>query len=340
MAHEVETMAYAGETPWHGLGKKVSNKLSPDEMLKAAGLDWSVDLKPCFTNIGTDKKPKIIDVGRNALVRSTDNKVLTVTGKDWKPLQNRDALGFFKDYVKEGGATLETAGSLRGGKIVWALANLNDSFTLSGSDKVLAYLLLISPHEVGQSIRGFLTPVRVVCKNTMRMAEIGGKQGLFRQNHLGVFDATAAKRQIGLLHKQFDAFKEDAQTLEGLKVSERETLRIFAKFFQPLPKEHELAISNPKSTKVTKKDIMDANNWIDKILAEPKRQSVAFDGVMESLTKAPGAQPGTGWGVLNAVTHFCDHVAGREQDARMFNAWLGEKSRRKLEVKAELLSLV
>ena len=106
MAHMVETMAYAGEVPWHGLGVKVSDDLTPQEMMKVAGLDWSVDRHPITTLVDGEE---ITIEGKKALVRSSDNKVLDVVGDQWIPVQNADAFEFFDEYVKAGGMTMHTA---------------------------------------------------------------------------------------------------------------------------------------------------------------------------------------------------------------------------------------
>ena len=115
MSHEVESMAWAHEVPWHGLGNRVEGNVTCDEMLVAAGLDWTVEQIPCFIEIDGQKVP----VERKALVRSSDKKILTVTGNNWRPFQNKDAMNFFRDWAAVGGCTLETAGSLHGGKVVW-----------------------------------------------------------------------------------------------------------------------------------------------------------------------------------------------------------------------------
>ena len=123
MAHAVETMAYAGELPWHGLGVKVAEDLTPREMQEAAGLDWTVEKLPMFANKGgTD----IRIPSQQALVRSTDNKVLSVIGQNWEPVQNDEAFDFFVDFVKQGNMQMHTAGSLQDGKMVWALAKVDD----------------------------------------------------------------------------------------------------------------------------------------------------------------------------------------------------------------------
>ncbi len=120
----IESIAYSGETPWHGLGKAVPADLSPAQMLEAADLDWTVEKIPTFAKIDG----KQIYTGKDALVRSSDNSILDVVSKDWNPLQNHDAFEFFNDFVVSGDMAMHTAGSLRDGQIVWALAKVKESF--------------------------------------------------------------------------------------------------------------------------------------------------------------------------------------------------------------------
>ena len=113
MAHMVETMAYAGELPWHGLGTKVIDDLTPEQMMQKAGVDWTVEKQDMITSGGSTVKSK------QALVRSSDGEVLDIVGKGWNPVQNADAFNFFEDYVKAGDMQMHTAGSLNGGKVRW-----------------------------------------------------------------------------------------------------------------------------------------------------------------------------------------------------------------------------
>ena len=140
MAHAVETMAYAGELPWHGLGVKVADSLTPREMQEAAGLDWSVEKLPMVAKSGNEE---IRIPSQQALVRSTDQKVLSVIGQNWEPVQNDEAFDFFVDFVKQGNMQMHTAGSLQDGKMVWALAKVDDDFELFNGDKIESYLLFI-----------------------------------------------------------------------------------------------------------------------------------------------------------------------------------------------------
>ena len=125
MVAAVETMAYAGEVPWHGLGTKVPHDLSTDEMLKKSGLDWYVEKLPTYVNAPSGQQK----TGSFALVRSSDNKVLAPSvGQNWNPVQNKEAFDFFSEYVEAGDLEMHTAGSLMDGKMVWALAKVKQSF--------------------------------------------------------------------------------------------------------------------------------------------------------------------------------------------------------------------
>ena len=137
MVAAVETMAYAGEVPWHGLGVPVSNDLTPAQMMQKAGLDWTVNEVESYVRW----EGKELPTGLKSLVRSSDGKILTNVGENWNPCQNETAFEFFHEYVMAGDMEMNTAGSLRGGQMVWALAKVKDSFELFGGDQIDSYLL-------------------------------------------------------------------------------------------------------------------------------------------------------------------------------------------------------
>ena len=163
MAHQVETMAYAGELPWHGLGVKVNDDLSPAEIQREAGLEWEVEKIPMFARSG---ESEIKIPNQTALVRESDNKVLSIVGDNWEPVQNSTAFEFFTDFVKQGKMKMHTAGSLLDGKMVWALAKVEDDFELFNGDKVESYLLFSNPHQYGKSIDVRFSPIRVAVSYT------------------------------------------------------------------------------------------------------------------------------------------------------------------------------
>jgi phage/plasmid-like protein (TIGR03299 family) len=316
MAHEVETMAFAGELPWHGLGNRVNPNTSIEDMLVASGLNWQVDKLPLYRKIGEEFR---VIKDRYALTRSRDNRVLTITGKQWFPVQNAEALEFFRQYSFAGGAQLETAGSLRGGKIVWGLANLGHDFYVGKGDKVKGYLLFMVPHQVGKATTIRLVRTRVVCANTMAMA-MGEKTAIeYRQDHMKKFDSEAAKKAIALSHEKLTEAEKTDKKLLKLKLSHSDTVQLLANHFQPAEEKEDKA-------------------WWNKLLL-PINQNKQLTQVLNSVESAPGAMPGTGWGVLNGVTHWADHVVGRSKDTRLMRSWIGDNAKLKLAVERDLLQM-
>ena len=313
MSHEVETMAYANEVPWHGLGARVDGNISVDEMLVAAGLDWRVEKQPLKIVIDDQVVPV---PGRYALVRNTDKKVMTITGNGWHPMQNSETLGFMRDYAEAGGVSLETAGSLRGGKVIWALARLNHSFEVTPGDKVKGYLLLTSSHEVGRANIVRTTTVRVVCANTMAMAERQGKEN-YRQDHRTIFNVQAAKEAVGNAHEDLLAAENRAKTLSNLKLSINDAVKLV------LAPAMEIEFGE------------EPDSWI----FDPGNQPKQLQQIIESINNGPGAVVGNGWGILNGVTHWADHVAGYKSESRMMRSWLGDRGDFKIDVERRLLEL-
>lgn len=313
MAHEIETIAYANEVPWHGLGNNVDPSSSVEEMLEAAGLKWK--LKPYPIQAYNDQGMTLPIANKQAWVRNTDDKVMAVSSDSWRPLQPADTLDFMRNYVEAGAATLETAGSLRGGRVVWGLARLKHDFEVSPGDKVNGYVLITSPNIVGQAITVRTTTVRVVCANTMALAERG--EAAYRQGHNYEFDVDAAKAAIGKAHESLHRAEQSAKTIAALKINAMDTLvKVWAPVFEPEMEGGDVV-----------KAFEEGN--LPKSLAD----------ILLSYRTAPGAVDGTGWGALNAVTHWADHKSGRTNAGRMYRSWMGDLGAKKLEVEAKLLEL-
>jgi phage/plasmid-like protein (TIGR03299 family) len=303
MSHLVETMAYTNEVPWHGLGEYVADAPSVRGMLKTAKIDWKVERKPMTLEDGSG-----VD-GFAALVRSSDNKVLDVVGSRYQPVQNETAFTFFKEFVEAGQATMETAGSLKGGRVVWGLAKLGTGFKLRGNDQVNGYLLCICPHEQGKSLLFKTTAVRVVCNNTLTAALQEKGHSEWRMNHSASFDEVKieqAKGALGVAREQISEFEKNARLLQKLNLSREEAVKILAEVYQP---------------------------ELDEDLSPRMKQ------LMDIYERAPGAQPGNGWGLLNCVTYYADHVASRTADKRLTNAWMGRTAGQKQQVLDKLLVL-
>ena len=162
MAANVETMFYVRETPWHGLGTRVMEAPSSKEALGLAGLDWKVVQESVYT-----QAEELIE-GYKANVRDTDRKVLGVVTNRYRIIQNEEAFGFTDALLGEG-VRYETAGSLQGGRKVWLLARLPHEYIISG-ERISPYLVFSNAHDGSGAVRVALTPIRVVCNNTLNLA--------------------------------------------------------------------------------------------------------------------------------------------------------------------------
>tara|TARA_Y100000114_G_scaffold59236_1_gene54209 strand:- start:6 stop:938 length:933 start_codon:yes stop_codon:yes gene_type:complete len=309
MAHAVETMAYAGEVPWHGLGKEVLPDLTPEQMLYEAGLDWSVSKIPAFAEVNGEK----VAVGKSALVRSSDDKVLDVVGDDWNPVQNAEAFGFFADFVGEGNMEMHTAGSLNGGKMVWALAKVKDeSFELFGDDRIDSYLLFSNPHMYGKSIDVRFTPIRVVCNNTLTLSLNSGSKNSVKVSHRTQFDAEQVKETMGIASSKLNQYKEMSQYISSKRFTEETKTEYLERLF-------------PINGEGKRKD-----------------RSKSASAILDILDTQPGAQYGEGtfWQLFNGVTYYVDHGMGRNADNRMKSAWFGYGVKKKQDALALAVEMV
>lgn len=306
MAHELEIvngqamMAYAESegTPWHGMGVPVRNDMTPAQMMKAAGLNWTVRKQDMYLDNGI-KIP-----GRQALVRSTDSSILDIVGKDWNPVQNEDAFEFFSEYVLAGDMEMNTAGSLFNGTKIWALAKVKESFDVLPGDQVDSYLLFSNPHKYGSSIDVRFTPIRVVCNNTLSMSLAGSSKNAVKVNHRNEFNPDLVKDQLGIAHNKFAQYKEVAQFLASKKFSVDAMIEFYSDVFPHA--------SRKKPTKVEE-------------LSKPAK------GCYEVLETQPGAEHAAGsfWQLVNSLTYYVDHQAGRDNDRRLDQAWFGANANRK-----------
>lgn len=306
-------MAFEGsELPWHGLGQPVDRAISTQGMLKAAHLDWSVELGQVqFTH---PRLGLITDADHRVMSRGDTGKVLDVVGKGYQPFQNTEVLDFFRQYVEAGDMTINTAGALNGGKQIWALAKLGQDFTLPGKDKVEGYVLLMNPHQYGKGGILKFTPIRVVCSNTLAMAMQGG-EGI-RLWHNRPFDEEmqeSAKQRLGIAREMMASFKDSAKSLASWALDEPQALQVLT----PLGANQE----------------------------KPKEEQTPTVHRLLELWQGAGmganmkAAQGTAWGLLNAVTQYYDHEYGRSRDARLTNAWLGKGAVVKKQVLNNLLQL-
>lgn len=312
MVDAVDTMAYAKASgvPWHGLGNPVESNLTPEEMCKAAKLDWTVSKRQVFFKSKTGKH--ITANGEFAIVRDNDETKLTMVGSTWKEIQNIDSFRFFKKYTDAGKMTMETAGSLWNGRYVWVLARVGKGFTTAKKDEFRPYLLLMSPHVFGKSLVVQYTGVWVVCWNTLNLAlgsSLKGDKTSFRVPHSVKFDDAAianAEAALGLAEQRTEELQQAVELLSKTKVKPPEVEEFFCEVLKWDPKKAE---KNKDGTPKEKRML-------------PKLRL--------ALEQSPGhelvSRAGTLWGAVNAVTYVVDHETGHDRSAALHTAWLGQKA--------------
>jgi phage/plasmid-like protein (TIGR03299 family) len=307
MAHDISIradgfaeMAYVGQLPWHGLGQVLTENDSIDDWREAAGLDWTVQRSPVqFMNGSMHTWPQ-----NEVLYRSDTNDPLAVVSNRYNVVQPQEVLEFFRDLVSEHGFKLETAGSLKGGRRIWALARTGFDGDVVANDRVNTYLLLVTSCDGGLATTAKFTSVRVVCRNTLQMgmwsaAETGTT---VKVRHSTVFDPTAVKGSLGLnANIVFDKFMGKMKSFAEKSLSGQAAAEVIERLF---------ASSGSANLPVREirgfKTVMQLFNGAGK--------GSTMDGVA-----------GTGWGLVNAVTEYADfHIRAKNQDNRLNSAWFGE----------------
>jgi phage/plasmid-like protein (TIGR03299 family) len=313
MAHELCTvngrtaMFYAGQVPWHGLGQKLDSPATAREAITAANLDYEVNLADLTTTDG------IPVTGKKAVVRTDTRDVLGVVGSRYIPIQNADCFSFMDAVVADGDLRYHTAGALRKGEVIWLLAKLPGTIRVRFSDDITEkYLLLTNSHDGSSCLRVFFTTIRVVCANTLAMA-----------NREGEGDGLSIRHQGNLVAKVRQA---------------REVLGIAARYFDDLEGQFDLMARHyPTYAQVSayyKVLVPDPED------AHPARAQNTRDELFRLYESGKGQDipqiKGTTWAAFNAVTEWCDHLRPtRGKDSfnrsagRLDSAWFGSGSRLK-----------
>lgn len=321
MAHEVQQMAYIGETPWHGLG----NRLSPSQPLeiwqREAGMDWRIESSAVhFKSAGPGLLAPIHTFpDQKVLYRSDTQEPLSVVSQRYQVVQPNEVLEFYRDLTEVSGYELETAGVLKGGRKFWALARTGHSVALKGGDEVGGYLLLATSCDGTLATTATPTTVRVVCNNTLALS-LNGATSAIKVPHNTRFDPSLVKKQLGIAVSRWDEFMYEMRTLSERKVSSKEAERIFNQV---------LSVTNTDSTTKAK---------------QTNRHAIArayslYDGRGKGAELA--SAKGTAWGLLNSVTEFVDHEKrARSADYRIDSAWFGQGAMLKQRALHGALSLV
>jgi phage/plasmid-like protein (TIGR03299 family) len=297
MSAGIDTMAYAGETPWHKLGTKVDKAMTAAEALTAAGLDWKVEKRPItFVNALSGLTETIPD--HFAVVRTDREKSVGVVGRVYQPLQNQEAFSFFDAVVQEKLAMYHTAGSLWGGSRIWLMAKLPQTVKVMGVDKVDFYTLLVNGHDGGCGVRMRHTSVRVVCWNTLTAAL--GEEGRadFNVRHtrnLGE-KVKQAREVLGIMTRSTTDFLDAADAMARKKLNGQ----IVEDFLAGIGLKKESNTSARYDNK--RMDIM-------RLIESGYGHDLA--PIRNSL-----------WTAVNAVTQYVDHDNGsRSDDQKLASQW-------------------
>jgi phage/plasmid-like protein (TIGR03299 family) len=287
MAHNVETMAFVGELPWHGLGTDLgASDVTGAEMLSAAGLEWEVKLGALYTVSGAELAEHF------AVQRMDTGAVLGVVGGRYTPVQNAELFGIPDILVSEGVCGYHTAGSLREGRIVWALARM-DQYTVirrDGSpDSIERYLLWTTRHDGLAPVVGGFTDVRVVCNNTLDAAMGRGLSNRFKIRHTASASDRLAEAHRFLNQLMVNAAKqsEEFQRLAQARM-DREGMRAFA------------------------------SAWLEEVSGETVKAKQRAQEVEELVNLFSAGQGNSGeslWDAYNSITEWLDHHRARYRGA-------------------------
>ena len=322
MVAAVETMAYAGEVPWHGLGNKVEEDITLEEFQKEAGLDWTVSKRPVLFQAPDHQRtefggtPLATFKDRFVLSRDTDNHPYSVVSGRYKPVQPKEIFRFFEDLLAMHGMKMHTAGSLMDGGRIWCLAQTGDVHKVLGVDRVDSYLLLSTSYDLTLSTLAQFTSVRVVCNNTLQQA-LADATGRVSIPHMKEFDSESIKNQLGIGREQWETFTKALDVLAKVKLDVATASKVVDTVF---------ALPEDPVARMQDSDRVHAANVIDLFT---KQSYIGAD-----------LSGQTAWGLVNSVTEYFDwHKRARGQGSRLNNAWFGDGARAKQTTMNELMKL-
>lgn len=326
MAHQLEQMAYVGDTPWHGLG----NQLTPNQPIEIwaqqAGMDWRIESSDISYMAKNDRGQSIIlpYEEQRVLYRSDTHAPLSVVSQRYQEVQPLEILEFYRDLTEQSGFELETAGVLKGGKKFWALARTGQTSTLKGKDVSNGYILLATACDGTLATTAQFTSIRVVCNNTLAIAlrVQSSSVGVVKVPHSTKFDAEKVKQQLGISVRAWDEHMYEMKQLSQRKVTQGEA----AAFFDAVFNNTSMSVQDQEENIIQfYRNVAIQNQASNK--TEPNGR--AMSKVMDMFNgQGRGAElssaKGTAYGLLCAITEFADHERrAMSTDHRLDSAWFG-----------------
>jgi len=296
-------MMYTGNTPWHKLGVQLDNPATAAEAIETAQMEWSVITKPVYVRNQAGGFEEVD--GKRAIVRADTQEVFTIMGNGYEPVQNKDAFSFFDAVIGQGEAIYHTAGSLYGGKRIWVMAKLPDDIKITPDDVIQPYILLSNSHDGSTALRMQITPIRVVCANTLSVA-LGSNGGFYAKHTRNVMQrAKDAREVLGLANAYYEMFARQVDQLVNTRMTVIEVQEYLQKVYQ---------------------------FKADQTYADQDHRIVkAYETTLDLLghpTNTLGGIQGTQWAAYNAVTYYIDHekpVRGQayRDDRILDSSWFG-----------------
>jgi len=290
-----------GPAPWSTLGFELANLKTAREAIDAAGLNYTVVKKP-LKEVVELYHPT--DVSRRwATVRTDTGAILGIVGENYEPVQNTDAFAFFDNLVGADEAIYDTAGALGHGEHIWVLAKLPGFITVRGKDIVNKYLLLSNSHDGSSPVRVKLTPVRVVCNNTLSAALQGAGEVRIPQTSSAPKDLEQARSLLGLSNVLYGQLEAIFSRMALKKISDKQLVD----YVKALVPDNEEDTDKAKARKIQK-------------------------ACLDLYESGQGAElsRGTLWGAFNCVTEYTDHRMEENPRTRLASIWFGRGARLKL----------
>ena len=326
MAHQVEQMAYVGDTPWHGLGNQLTQNQPIEVWAQQAGMDWRIESSDVSYMAKNERGQSILMPyeEQRVLYRSDTHAPLSVVSQRYQEVQPMEILEFYRDLTEQSGFELETAGVLKGGKKFWALARTGQSTALKGKDVSNGYILLATACDGTLATTAQFTNIRVVCNNTLAIALRGqsSNAGVVKVPHSTKFDADKVKQQLGISVRAWDEHMYEMKQLSQRKVTQGEAAAYFDAVFNNTSMS---AADQEENIIQFYRNIATPNPAKEK--SEPNGRAmnkamIMFNGQGRGATLSSAKD--TAYGLLCSITEFADHERrAMSTDHRLDSAWFG-----------------
>ncbi|MCW3177544.1 MULTISPECIES: DUF932 domain-containing protein [Acinetobacter] len=327
MAHQIETMAFVGQTPWHGLGNQLTRNQPIEVWAQQAGMDWRIESSNVSYMAKNERGQNILMPyeEQRVLYRSDTHAPLSVVSQRYQEVQPKEILEFYRDLTEQAGFELETAGVLKGGRKFWALARTGQSTALKGKDDSNGYILLATACDGTLATTAQFTSVRVVCNNTLSIAIRGqtSGEGVVKVPHSTKFDAEKIKQQLGISIKTWDEHMYEMKQLSQRKVTQQEAAAYFDAVF------NNTTMSATDQEESIIQYYLKAASMNKKSNSKSEPNGRAMSKVMEMFNgQGRGAElssaKDTAYGLLCSITEFVDHERrAMSPDHRLNSAWFG-----------------